>query len=117
VFPVAAARVPGGAAPRVFPVAAARVPDAPRRACFGWVVAELATDPLGQHRPPGLRQASSIGGNYPVGLSRIRRIGNRPILERQAELTVKVSGRRVDARNHDTGGRSGDRRRRRTCQD
>lgn len=77
----------------------------------------LRPDPFGQHRPPGLREGFSIGGNYPAGLSRIRRIGNRPILERQAELTVKVSGRRVDARNHDTGGRSGDRRRRRTCQD
>jgi len=53
------------------------------RELLAWL--SLRADSFGQHRPQGLRQASSIGGNYPAGLSRIRRIGNRPILERQAD--------------------------------
>ena len=40
-----------------------------------------------------------------------------PVLERWTELAIKVSVGRVGDRDHDTGGRSGDRRRRRTCQD
>ena len=52
------------------------------RELLAWL--SVRADSLGQHRPPGLRQASSIDGNYPAGLSRIRRIGNRPILRTPA---------------------------------
>jgi hypothetical protein len=73
--------------------------------------------PFGQHRPAVLRQASPIGGNYPAGPVANYRIGHMPVLERWTELAIKVSVGRVGDRDHDTGGRSGHRRRRRTCQD
>ena len=60
---------------------------------------------------------SLIGGSNMIGLSRIRRIGERPILERQAGLDVKVSVGRVSDRNHAAGGRSGDRGRYRAGKD
>jgi hypothetical protein len=73
--------------------------------------------PFGQHRPAALRQASPIAAITRPALSRISRIGNMPVLERWTELAIKVSVGRVDDRDHGTGGRSGDRRGRRTCQD
>ena len=63
-----------------------------------------------------LRQAFALsakhaaaGGNHAIGLSRIRRIGNRPIAVRQAVLPEIVHAGRVDARYHHVcgGGRSG----------
>jgi hypothetical protein len=50
-----------------------------------------------------------IGGSNTIGLPRIHRITDRPIIERQAGLDVKVSVGRVRDCNHATGGRGGDR--------